>query len=494
MEFDLISFEMMFRVSLLFLALGLARARDGPAQKGRTPVMGWNTWCTQNQCGHDWCSSAEVLDVAKTIKANGMLALGYDHINLDDCWGVRDNQTKEIMGDPTRFPEGMPAFIDSLHRLGFKFGLYTDIGKDGCHHPFVGSWPDYQRDANTFAKWKVDFVKFDGCDLPEGHDAKTLTCNMSQALNHTGRDMWLNFHCWHDEACATCGNSFRITHDHHDDWDNTASVIKFLATHRQTFWGANPMKGWPDPDFVFTGGEGCGEHSAAGVRCPGQTDAEYTSEFSIWAIAGGSLILASDPRNMSTLQSKLLLNEEVIAVFKDVSGFEDVAVKEAVRPPPPPPYPGPPRQCHVTLEKQTSHADCTLGASFDCIPNYDWVGRMWTDHGCRGTFQCNSYHDVSCDVMGEGRHECGCLPPAGQLWFRPLSDGTSVAVVLHNPAGVSQPLHVDFGQVPGRSWGETTRVSVRDLWERSTEDPVTGQTRDYLVEAHGAVFLKLSPM
>lgn len=35
--------------------------------------------------GVDWCTSAEVLDVAATMKENGMLALGYDHINLDDC-------------------------------------------------------------------------------------------------------------------------------------------------------------------------------------------------------------------------------------------------------------------------------------------------------------------------------------------------------------------------------------------------------------------------
>ena len=40
-----------------------------------------NTWCTQNQCGTDWCTSAEVLSVAAEIKSNGMLDHGYDHIN-----------------------------------------------------------------------------------------------------------------------------------------------------------------------------------------------------------------------------------------------------------------------------------------------------------------------------------------------------------------------------------------------------------------------------
>jgi len=264
-----------------------------------------------------------------------MLALGYDHINLDDCWGVRNNQTHQIEGDPTRFPEGMPAFIKKLHAMGFKFGLYTDIGTMGCHHPFVGSWPDYQRDANTFAAWEVDYVKFDGCKPPEHMDVGALTCNMSQALNNTGRDMWLNFHCWHDERCAQCGNSFRIFNDHHDSWSSTSSVIDFLAQHRQKYWGPDPTYGWPDPDFIFTGGQGCaprGKINPPGQRCPGQSDAEYLTEYSIWAIAGGQIVMATDPRNMTDVMKKVLYNKEVIAVFQDTSGFQQVTMLPGAAP------------------------------------------------------------------------------------------------------------------------------------------------------------------
>ena len=53
---------------LVLLSCAFSAARDGPMKKGRTPVMGWNTWCTQNACTTDWCSSSEVLDVAKAIK------------------------------------------------------------------------------------------------------------------------------------------------------------------------------------------------------------------------------------------------------------------------------------------------------------------------------------------------------------------------------------------------------------------------------------------
>ncbi len=64
----------------------------------------------------------EVVSVAQAIKAAGLLDLGWNYINLDDCWGVRNDTTHEIMGDPTRFPEGMPAFIQKIHDLGFKWG------------------------------------------------------------------------------------------------------------------------------------------------------------------------------------------------------------------------------------------------------------------------------------------------------------------------------------------------------------------------------------
>lgn len=44
----------------------------------------------------------------------------------------------------------------------------------------------------------------------------------------------------------------------------TTGLMSYLVT-RMPFWGANPQQGWPDLDFVFTGGEGCGDHSDPGV-------------------------------------------------------------------------------------------------------------------------------------------------------------------------------------------------------------------------------------
>lgn len=90
--------------------------------------------------------------------------------------------------------------------MGWMFGLYSDVGPNGCHHPFTGSWPYYARDAATFADWKIDLLKLDGCDPPPGHDLEDLSCNMSQTLEAVDDSIWLNFHCWHTDTCATCGN------------------------------------------------------------------------------------------------------------------------------------------------------------------------------------------------------------------------------------------------------------------------------------------------
>ena len=119
--------------------------------------------------------------------------------------------------------------------LSLCCGADTDWGVKACHRPFVGSWGHYAGDAETFSKWQVDYVKFDGCLAPGGPGGSRwnssdwdspaagdffagLAANMSGALEKTGRDMWLNYHCWAsppgDERCAEYGNSFRVYDDH----------------------------------------------------------------------------------------------------------------------------------------------------------------------------------------------------------------------------------------------------------------------------------------
>lgn len=454
----------------------------------RVPLQGWNTWCTQNRCTVDWCTSSEVLDVARTIKDLGMIELGWDWIALDDCWGVRNSETHEIEGDPSRFPEGMPAFIDKVHALGFKFGLYTDWGPNACHSPFTGSWPYYAEDTNTFAKWGVDMVKLDGCNPPPGQAPEQLARNFSSALAATGAPIWMYFHCWHTQTCAQYGNSFRVYDDHHDEWASTASVVDYLREQRQPFWGPGPNQGFPDPDFIFTGGEGCGEHSGPGVRCPGQSEEEYRSEFALFSIGGGQLIFATDPRNMTGFMKSVLMNQEILAVFQDTAHFDNITVL---------PYQpssssssSSSSSCSVSLEQQLSHDSCALGKSFGC---YDGRAEMYTSNGCRGVFTCDGVKGVRCDVDGPGTHDCPCVPQPTEAWARPLSGKQEgcVAVVLYNPGEVPSDVGVDFQRLPGVRWGPGTKATVRDLWAHQDEGQATGSYIRKGVPAHGNAMVTL---
>ena len=71
--------------------------------------------------------------------------------------------------------------------------------------------------------------------------------------------------------------------------------------------------------------------------CPGQTDVEYRTEFSMWAIMASSLLVATDIKNMSdakrevgyfltaiptvlAIALQIILNKEIIAVNQDSLG------------------------------------------------------------------------------------------------------------------------------------------------------------------------------
>ena len=506
----------------------------GSSSLAAPPILGWSTWCTQSRCGDDWCSSSEVLSVASTLRDTGVLAAGFDHVLLDDCWGVRNITSHRIEADRERFPEGMPAFVAKVHALGFKVGVYTDMGEHGCHNPFTGSWPYYAQDAQEFASWGIDYVKFDYCGPPSGHSPASLTRNMSHALESTGRDMHFHFHCneltFQDSRCGIYGDSFRIAPDHVDAWYSTVKQSKRLQ-RRQPWWGSELDQGWPDPDFVYPGGQGCGSEAAAGKRCPGQTDEEYLSEWSVWAIGGGQLVFATDPRNLSAVQRRVLFNKDVLSVFSDTSGRAQAPGKSQVpsslglahtdlpekrypgaldlrhvRAPPRVGFahirhisvasPAPPRpaaaskQCTVHLEQQLSHGTkCVLNHTYGCAAS----DVMWVTDGCRGTFVCNSIPHVDCEAeySGTARTFCKCEPEAAQIWTRPLSDG-GAAVVLFNAGELEANLTVQFHQVSGRQWDVDTRLSVRDLWAGSLLGDHTGEF-SATVQPHASVFVRFGP-
>ncbi|MCL2572287.1 MAG: alpha-galactosidase [Defluviitaleaceae bacterium] len=128
------------------------------------PIMGWSTW---NQFKQD-ISEEAVLGVAKAIRDNGLLAAGYSYINLDDCWQASQrDENKRLSFDIGRFP-GKDGIVAKLNELGFKAGIYSSSGSLTCED-MPGSYGYEDLDAQTFAAWGFEYLKYDYChvvDLP----------------------------------------------------------------------------------------------------------------------------------------------------------------------------------------------------------------------------------------------------------------------------------------------------------------------------------------
>lgn len=119
-------------IAPLLVVLGLLTVGDAlvsPDGIGRLPAMGWNSW-NEYACN---ISDDVFLRVADLMVDLGLKDLGYQYVNIDDCWSVkgttRDNVTQRIVPDPVKFPEGIRHVADEVHARGLKLGIYGDAGE-----------------------------------------------------------------------------------------------------------------------------------------------------------------------------------------------------------------------------------------------------------------------------------------------------------------------------------------------------------------------------
>jgi len=265
--------------------------------------MGWNSW---NKFG---CGINETLikEIADAMVSSGLAAAGYEYVNLDDCWQLsRDNTTGEIQADPQAFPSGIKALADYVHSKNLKFGLYSDAGLYTCQKRPGGLYHEEQ-DAQTYAKWGVDYLKYDNCYnalLPP----KFRYPRMRDALNKTGRPIYYSLCEWGQDDpwdwAADVGNSWRTTGDISDKWE---SFIDILEKQVPIASKGGPG-GWNDPDMLEVGNGG-------------MTDSEYAAHFALWAFLKAPLIIGNDIRNMSSATLSILSNKEIIAVNQDPLGI-----------------------------------------------------------------------------------------------------------------------------------------------------------------------------
>lgn len=289
-----------------------------------TPPMGFNDW---NAFG---CNVDQDLieQTADAMVANGMKAAGYQYVNIDDCWALPQRDVNgNLVADPAKFPDGIAALADYVHRDGLKLGIYEDSGTKTCSksHGFPGSLGHENDDALQFAKWGVDYLKYDDCNQPA--DQQNIPSTIARytamrdalvaATQQTGHPILYSI-CEKTDfgvpnsAWPEIGNIWRTTGDIHDLY---SSMLSNFKKNVQLADLAKPGA-WNDPDMLEIGNGG-------------QTDAEYRSEFSLWSEMAAPLIAGTDLRSASPSTLAIYDNTDVIAVDQDPLGRQGTIVSNS---------------------------------------------------------------------------------------------------------------------------------------------------------------------
>ncbi|KAG8923506.1 hypothetical protein FRC02_011097 [Tulasnella sp. 418] len=134
-----------------------------PKSVGKLPALGWNSW---NAYRGD-INETKILAAANQFVSLGLRDVGYEYVNIDDCWSNisgRDSNSR-IQPDLNKFPNGIKYVADKVHALNLKLGIYSDAGTKTCAG-FPGSLGYEAIDAATWNEWGIDYLKYDNCNVP----------------------------------------------------------------------------------------------------------------------------------------------------------------------------------------------------------------------------------------------------------------------------------------------------------------------------------------
>ena len=281
-----------------------ARRDLAPNGLAQTPPMGWNSW---NKF-HARIDDKIVRQIADAMVSSGMKAAGYQYVNIDDGWQWKRDEDGNLPPNPG-FPD-MKALADYIHSKGLKLGIYSSPGPRTCAG-FEGSYGHEDQDAQVWAAWGIDYLKYDWCSAArvwKDEDMPAVYQKMAEALRKTGRPIVYSI-CQYGRfkapewTAAVGGNLSRTTGDIRDAWDSMAG-IGFSQNDLARYAGPGH---WNDPDMLEIGNGG-------------MTATEYRTHFTLWSMLAAPLIAGNDLRNMSEEARDILLNTEVVAIDQDVLG------------------------------------------------------------------------------------------------------------------------------------------------------------------------------
>ncbi len=304
-----------------------------------TPPMGWNHWYAH----YDRITDAMMREAADIMVSTGMADVGYQYVNIDDCWMNAPKNKDPMRVGPLRddngvlipnkhFPD-MNAMTDFIHAKGLRAGTYISPGPLTCAG-FAGSYKHEALDARTFADWGFDFLKYDWCsysNVVKNKHLETLKkpyIQMSALLREQSRDIVFNLcqygmgrvwewgeevggHCW-----RTSGDlGFELTR-YHDVAKRNA------AFHPHAHPGS-----WNDPDYLQIGYVGNASGMGEPKPCPLTPNEQY-SYMSLWCLMAAPLFYSGDMTQLDAFTLNVLCNPEVIDINQDPLGKQGYPVFE----------------------------------------------------------------------------------------------------------------------------------------------------------------------
>ncbi|HPA29256.1 MAG TPA: putative Ig domain-containing protein [Bacteroidales bacterium] len=289
-----------------------------------TPPMGWNSW----NCWGLAVDQEKIADAANAFVNEGLRDHGWTYVNIDDGWNIhKDAEPKrDDLGNilpNEKFPD-MKGLGDAIHSLGLKMGIYSSPGPYTCGQ-YTGSYQFEQKDAQSYASWGVDYLKYDWCSYDQiARDTSLVERKkpyhvMKEALNQVNRDIAYSL-CQYGMSkvwrwgAEVGGNLWRTTGDITDTWGSLKS-IGFSQVENQPYAGPGH---WNDPDMLVVGWVGWGPNLHPTRLTP---DEQYT-HISLWCLLSAPLLLGCDLQQLDPFTLNLLTNDEVLAINQDALGYQ----------------------------------------------------------------------------------------------------------------------------------------------------------------------------
>jgi alpha-galactosidase len=303
----------------------------------RTPPMGWNSWNSGIPL-----SEKTVEQTIDALVSSGMRDAGYRYVNLDNGWAdTHRDADGNLQADPARFPGGIAEVAKYAHDHGMLLGLYASPSYELCGLGMADASAGHESaDAATFARWGIDYLKYDWCSTDtDRSDQVSRFSAMRDALRATGRPIFYSInpnisgdpgarpdYDWSGIA-DMARNSIDLVPLWRSQFGNDGPVFGIkeqvdaatpLAAHSRPGYFNDPdmlVAGISWPDFV-TSHPGMSE-TLAGQVGPSMTADEQRTHVSLWAMMAAPLVAGNDIRSMSAQTRDILTDRDIIAVDQD---------------------------------------------------------------------------------------------------------------------------------------------------------------------------------